>query len=132
MPPILDTNVLINIVKGDKKTKETLYKHKRESASITVVNRYEFLRGVYSSIPQGAKRDKLFDFLDQFKVYDFTTRTASYCAEVYYNLRNNGSLINELDIIILGICLENSESILTSDRDFIKAAEITGTKLEII
>ncbi|MCL5783239.1 MAG: type II toxin-antitoxin system VapC family toxin [Candidatus Thermoplasmatota archaeon] len=132
MPPILDTNVLINIVKGDKKTKDLLYKHKGESASITVVNRYEFLRGVYSSIPQGAKRDELFDFLDQFKVYDFTTRTASYCAEAYYNLRNNGSLINELDIIILGICLENSESILTSDRDFIKAAEITGTKLEII
>ena len=73
----------------------------------------------------------LLEFLDQFKVYGFTTKTAGLCAEIYSRLKENGLLINELDIIILGICAENHESIITCDKDFLEAGEISGVKVHL-
>ncbi len=132
MAPILDTSVLINIVKGDEKTRTFLETHQKEAARLTVINRYEFLRGIYSTFPPGSKRDSLIGFLNQFKIYEFTAKTAQYCAEVYQKLKTNGSLINEMDILILGICEENGESIITSDQDFVNAAKITGTRINFV
>ncbi|MHB1439425.1 MAG: type II toxin-antitoxin system VapC family toxin [Cuniculiplasma sp.] len=131
MAPVIDTNVLIDLLKGNPSVKKILGEHSSESASITVINRYEFLRGVYTSVSRIDRKEILLEFLDQFKVYSFTSKTAGVCAEIYSKLRENGSLINELDIIILGICAENHESIITSDKDFAKAGEITGVKVHL-
>ena len=73
----------------------------------------------------------LLKFLVQFKVYGFTSKTAELCAEIYSKLRENGSLINELDIIILGICVENHESIVTSEKDFLEAGKISGVGVHL-
>ena len=70
----------------------------------------------------------LLEFLDQFKVYGFTSKTAELCAEIYSKLRENGSLINELDIIILGICAEKNQSIILSGKDFPDAGKISGVR----
>ncbi|MCL6090638.1 MAG: type II toxin-antitoxin system VapC family toxin [Candidatus Thermoplasmatota archaeon] len=129
MAPVIDTNVLIDLVKGNPSVKNVLEEHSSESASITVINRYEFLRGIYASISRIDRREMLLEFLDQFKVYDFTSKTARVCAEIYSKLRENGLLINELDIIILSICAENHESIITNDKDFLDAGEISGVKV---
>ncbi len=132
MSPIIDTNVLINAVKGNSSAKRVLDKHSGEKASITVINRYEFLRGVLGSRLNPAKREKLLELLDRFKVYEFTSRTAYHCAEVYCKLKGRGSLVNELDILILGICIENNEVLITSDRDFLTAAETVHVEIEFV
>ena len=131
MAPVIDTNVLIDVVKGNSSVKRILREHSSESACITVINRYEFLRGIYTSVSRIDRKEMLLEFLDQFKVYGFTSKTAELCAEIYSKLRENGSLINELDIIILGICAENHESIITCDKDFLEAGEISGVKVHL-
>ncbi|MHB8395774.1 MAG: type II toxin-antitoxin system VapC family toxin [Thermoplasmataceae archaeon] len=131
MAPVIDTNILIDLVKGNPSVKKILREHSNESASITVINRYEFLRGIYTSVSRTDRREVLLEFLDQFKVYGLTSKTAGLCAEIYSKLRENGSLLNELNIIILGICAENRESIITSDKDFLKAGEISGVKVHL-
>ncbi len=131
MAPVIDTNVLIDVVKGNSSVKRILREHSSESACITVINRYEFLRGIYTSVSRIDRKEMLLEFLDQFKVYGFTTKTAGLCAEIYSRLKENGLLINELDIIILGICAENHESIITCDKDFLEAGEISGVKVHL-
>ncbi len=96
-----------------------------------MINRYEFLRGIYTSVSRIDKKEMLLEFLDQFRVYGFTSKTAELCAEIYSKLRENGSLINELDIIMLGICAENHESIITSDKDFLEAGKISGVRVHL-
>ena len=131
MAPVIDTNVLIDVVKGNSSVKRILREHSSESACITVINRYEFLRGIYTSVSRTDRREVLLEFLDQFKVYGLTSKTAGLCAEIYSRLKENGLLINELDIIILGICAENHESIITCDKDFLEAGEISGVKVHL-
>jgi predicted nucleic acid-binding protein len=81
-----------------------------------VINRYEFLRGIYTSVSRIDRKEMLLEFLVQFKVYGFTSKTTELCAEIYSKLRENGSLINELDIIILGICAEKTSQLYSATR----------------
>ena len=90
MAPVIDTNVLIDVVKGNSSVKRILREHSSESACITVINRYEFLRGIYTSVSRIDRKEMLLEFLDQFKVYGFTTKTAGVCAEIYSRLKENG------------------------------------------
>lgn len=132
MSPVLDTNVLIDALKGEKDARNVFENHAEEVISITVINKYEFVRGLHSALGTGTKGDKYLRFIDRLKVYDFTSESVAFCSEVYSKLKAKGKPINEMDMIILGICLENKESIITNDVDFLDAGGIVGVRTEIL
>lgn len=132
MTPIVDTNVMIDALNGVESAVEIFRKHKGEEVSTTVVNKYEFMRGLLSSKLSDIRKGEYTDFIDRFKLYDLTSKSVGFCSDVYFKLQSNGKLINELDIIILGICLENNELLLTSDRDFDAAGRLVGVRVEFL
>ncbi len=129
---ILDTNILIDLAHHQKDVVGALNDVLNENPAITVINKYEFLRGVLISNGIKEKKEKQISFLNQFEVYDFTSNTVQHCTEVYSRLRENGRLINELDILILGICVENRVSLITNDHDFDEMGQITGIDIKVL
>lgn len=132
MAPIVDTNVMIDALNGVERAVEIFRRHKGEEVSTTVVNKYEFVRGLLSSKLSDIKKEEYTDFIDRFKLYELTSRSVGFCSDVYLKLKSNGRLINELDIIILGICVENNELLITSDRDFDRAGQLVGINVEFL
>lgn len=99
---------------------------------MTVINRYEFLRGITISKISEPEKNSLLKIIEKLKIYDLTERTVSYCVDIYSKLRKRGKLISELDVLIGGICLENKETLVTNDKDFINMAEETDLKIEFV
>lgn len=132
MSPVFDTSVLIGVTRGKTSAGIALTKHSKEKTYITVINKYEFLRGIASSNISDHKRSQLLDFLSQFTVIEFTDKTTNFCAKVYSKLKAEGLLINELDIIIIGICMESDETIITYDKDFEEAGRLVGVKVDLL
>ncbi len=103
-----------------------------EAPAITVINRYEFLRGMLTPLISEEARERGVSFLSNFKVYELTSDTAIYCADIYSKLRAKGRLINEMGVLIAGICAENGVGIITNDSDFIEIGQITSVNVRII
>jgi len=132
MPPVLDTNLLIDTLSGHPSNGMSLKRYASEPAAITVINKYEFVRGILTSNLAESRKKGLLDFIDSLTVYELTSNTAMYCAEVYSKLKGHGSPLGELDTLILGICIENHQDLITSDLGFQPAAGLLDIHIEII
>jgi predicted nucleic acid-binding protein len=129
---VLDTNILIDLEHGHKVVIEELNDILNERPAITVVNKYEYLRGISASSLPVEKKEKQIYFLNQLVVYEFTSETTTYCADLYTKLRKIGKQINELDILILGICVENRVKLVTNDQDFKGLDKIAGIEVKVL
>lgn len=61
------------------------------------------------------------EFVSHNTVLPLTTGSTIISADIYANLRNNGTPIDDIDILIAGIALANNLIIITNNRrDFEK------------
>jgi predicted nucleic acid-binding protein len=67
--------------------------------------------------------------LDTMHVLEHTSKAAECGAEIYHELRKKGTLINEFDILIAGICKANHAHLITFDKDFAKIKDLQVTVL---
>ncbi len=58
-------------------------------------------------------------FLDQFVIYNFEAYAVAEIVKAYQMLKTKGKMVNELDIIIVGIAAANNEMLISRDRDFL-------------
>jgi predicted nucleic acid-binding protein len=111
---IFDTNLLIDALRGEKKAIDSIESYRdKESAAITVLNKYELLRG--RKFLEQHTIDKL---IDNLNLYGLENGGIEASVEIYRALKTKGRLIDELDIIIAGITVANNEKLVTSDKDF--------------
>lgn len=112
---ILDTNLLIDALAGRKAAVDVIEAYKgTEGASITVFSKYELLRGSKFS-----EQGMIEDFVDKFNVYGLGDKEIEAAVSIYRKLKSGGRIIDELDIMIAGIAVANSEKLVTNDKDFI-------------
>lgn len=115
----LDTSVLIDYLKGDQGIVALVASYvKEEKLSTTAVSEYELLRH-----PDKLKRDVAQELLSTMKIYDFDRDAADESSRIYRRLNEEGSKINENDILIAGIALANKELLLTRDNGFNRIGE---------
>ncbi|MFH2106015.1 MAG: type II toxin-antitoxin system VapC family toxin [Candidatus Micrarchaeota archaeon] len=131
MKVLLDTAVLIDILKGEQKAIAIIEQLKKENAFYTTtINVYEVLRGIYL-LPHN--REKHFSALEaivsNLYVLDIDFEVSKRAAELYANLRKKGILIDEPDYLIAAACLSNGISkIITRNKKHFDQIE----KLEVI
>jgi tRNA(fMet)-specific endonuclease VapC len=114
---VLDTNIVIDALHGNNAVIDEINTYVGDGKlSITVINKYELLRGL--STLQDEERARLHEFLSSLVIHALGEKEISYSTEIYWKLKELGKLINELDIIIAGISLSNGERLLTNDQDF--------------
>jgi predicted nucleic acid-binding protein len=104
---ILDTNVIIRLMKGDHDVLRLLESWE-ESVSTTVVNVYEVLKG----------REDLVSLLEKFVIYHLTEMEVKIASDLYKRLKSSGRAKGDVDILIASIAISHNETLVTFDRDF--------------
>ncbi len=124
----LDSDVLINFLRKDKKTISLFEKLKSENRNLTTtsINSFELLKG----IPQSSNMDKakVLDFLNNFEIYNFELECSKKAAEIFEDLKSKGDLIDLADIMIASVAITNKETLITANLSHFR--RIKGLKIE--
>ncbi|MHB1830185.1 MAG: PIN domain-containing protein [Candidatus Micrarchaeaceae archaeon] len=111
---VFDTNVIVNYFYEDPKAVKLIEKYlDREKIYITIINRYELIKG-----SKFVETKILNEFLNAFDVYYLDQKSVDISAQIYRQLKEKGKLINDSDILIAGMCISNNEELITMDSEF--------------
>ncbi|MDE1825941.1 MAG: type II toxin-antitoxin system VapC family toxin [Candidatus Micrarchaeota archaeon] len=110
---LFDTNILVSAMNGNKAAIKAIGSFKDEVASISILNKYELLKGrkfVDASIING--------YIANMKVYQLSDIAVEIASKIYVRLSNSGKMIDEFDILIAAVAITNDEKLVTFDRHF--------------
>ena len=117
---IIDTDILSYFFKGNKKVVSNFEKYFDEypCINITIVTYYEILSGLHFN----KATKKLADF-EKFakgcKIFNVSKESAELSAKIYANLRQEGTPVDDIDLMIAGIAIKNNFTLVTNnDKDF--------------
>ncbi len=107
---LLDTNVLIYLMKKDGLTIKKLRALKASIYSISAVSYFEFLMGVSEEEHEEAEC-----YLERFRVIPLNTEIAK---EAVHFARSVKKKLKFKDLIIAATAKQDKQTLLTADRDF--------------
>ncbi len=119
---ILDTSVVIELVKGTGKGKEIQQRLWQETVAITTITIHEILLGARKKEKEII--EKLFAAV---YILSYDQQAAHYSAGIEQLLYEHGKPIGRMDIFIAAICLANDVSLLTLDKGFTKVDHLRVT-----
>ncbi|MBS7648397.1 type II toxin-antitoxin system VapC family toxin [Candidatus Bathyarchaeota archaeon] len=127
---ILDTSVIIGILRGDSELKKLIEKLKGEEVATTVLTYFEIFSRIYHRNLKNEER-MVRRMLRLMPILDFDEVAADKASEIMGKLLKIGKPINVIDAMISGIALANGiEEIITKDGDF-KVIEEVCDELKI-
>jgi tRNA(fMet)-specific endonuclease VapC len=112
---ILDTSIMIDLSRKQKYAIDLVASYQeKEQIATTIITQYEMLRGTPEPfLPY------ITNLLNRFIILDFGNDALVEAVKIYRTLKEKGTLINELDIIIAGIAAASDETLITKDTDFL-------------
>jgi len=113
---IIDTNALSDIFKENDTIKAHLENANHLYVPVIVLGEYRF--GIKASTKSEELTTLLSDFMNTVQELIIGAKTASYYADIRWELKNNGTPIPENDIWIAALCREFNEPILSRDSHF--------------
>lgn len=125
----LDTGVLIELERGNRKTLESLgefkEKHPAPSLPFPVFSEY-----YYGYLKKGKKKaSTALQRLELFDILHSTNESAALFSEIKRDLERSGSIIPDMDILIASLVLSHGAILLTYDRQF---AAVESLKARIL
>lgn len=122
---LIDTSVIIDFLAGDKKIVSLIEEIADKGAvKTTSITEYELLKHKAKLRRQVAE-----DFLSELIVHPFDSAAAKEAAKIFKELKDAGKMVNENDLLIVGIALANDEVLLTRDQ---KLANINKDSVKIV
>ena len=121
---LLDTNIVIELFKGNKKVLSALDNHDFIYLPITVLG--ELYLGAYRSLNIQKKLEEIRNFLKSCTILDSDNNTADNYGAIKSRLLNIGKPIPENDIWIAAISIQFDLPLYTFDNNF---KEIEGIRL---
>jgi tRNA(fMet)-specific endonuclease VapC len=118
--PVLDTDILVSLLKGSPEATEKIrtLEESGEPLSTTIVTAYELLKGAQVSSKSEENLSKVRDSISSLQVLELSLVACEEASKIYKQLKENGKLIAEFDVIIGAITLSRDESLVTRDRHF--------------
>jgi tRNA(fMet)-specific endonuclease VapC len=125
---VLDTNLLVSLLKGDEAAKKKISSLERDGAEIctTVITTYELLKGARLSSRREENLTKVREALSILNILNLSWGACEEASSIYRELKEKGALIGEFDILIAAIVRHEEETLVTRDEDF---GSIRGIKL---
>lgn len=124
----LDTDILIEYFRGNKKIKERINNlSDDDSIGLTWLSFYEFFKGIFLSGKLEEERflRKLFDTC---LILEASYESAKIGGGIYASLKRKGQLINDADILIASIVKAHNATLITNNvSHFLR---IEGLKVE--
>ncbi|PSB00818.1 type II toxin-antitoxin system VapC family toxin [Merismopedia glauca] len=113
-PALIDTDILSRFFRGHLEVVANFQAYLREYSTInlSIVTYYEILSGLKHRDAQ--KQLSLFlRFADQNTVLPLTQESVTISAELYANLRRNGTPVDDIDLLIAGVAIAHNLVLVT-------------------
>ena len=117
---ILDSDILIAILKGRSEAIQKITKLEEEgdSLSTTIITAYELLKGAYLSRSSEETLAKVTDAISELQILDLTYNACEEASRIYRDLKKKGLMVGEFDILIAAIARTNDQVLVTRDEHF--------------
>ena len=112
----IDSDILSYYFSGNVKIRDKITEtlKNKEQIALTIINVYEVLKGFQWQ--KNDKKETLFkNFLETVPVFTIDADVAKLAANIYANLRRNGKIIGDADILIAAIIIKNSGKLATNN-----------------
>jgi predicted nucleic acid-binding protein len=120
---ILDSDILIYFLKGDKDVIEKVLSLPKDDLYITIVNYTELLYGIYNSNKVTQNKEKILPFLEKFKLLQFDKSSSKIFAKLKAKLKKQGNIIADMDLMIASIAISNKAILFTNNLKHFKRIE---------
>ncbi len=125
---ILDTNILIEIERGNNKIKNTLSEIRKEHPESIAITSPVYAEFLYGFIRKG-KEQIAKQYIENLEVFDFDSRSAETLAKLKYEIEQKGSTIPIFDLLTASIVITRRATFLTMDSHF---KSVPGIELILI
>ena len=109
----LDTNVIAAILRSERRAIDALETRVKQGHDVTLnaVSYFETRRGLK---PEAIRKKQLFEaLLQEAAVLELDRLPLDIAADIYQDLRRQGTLLEDADILIAGIALANDAVLVT-------------------
>jgi len=120
---ILDSDILIYFLKGEKDVIEKIISLPNDELYITIINYTELLYGIYNSNKITQNKEKILPFLDNFKILQFDKNSSQIFAKLKAKLKKQGNIIADMDLMIASIAIANKATLYTNNLKHFKRIE---------
>ena len=126
---LIDTDILSYYFKGDKQVCKHFesYLKEWEIIEISIVTFYEIESGLRAKNAQ-KQLEQFEQFTTDNLVIPVTEKSASISAKLYAQLKQKGTMIDDIDLLIAGIAIENDMVLVTNNQKHF--CRIEGLKVE--
>jgi len=113
----LDTNFIIDLIRGDQSALAELRRIESEGSSITTtpISACELFEGAYKSKQASKEVIKVREILDRIDLLDFSLASCELYGKLLHDLKSVGRDIGDLDTLIASIALSHNEPVLTQN-----------------
>lgn len=120
----LDTDIVIEALRGNDKVIKKMNDLPIEtSICVTGITVYELYKGVFS-VGEQRREQEVEEFIEHAEVLQLDTDIEKKAGEIYADLRKNGTLINDADILIAATVLSNDSVLVTNNTDHFKRVKM--------
>ena len=128
-PALLDTDIVSYYLRGHPQVRQHVAKYLDEypSLNVSIFTYYEILSGLRYRDSQ--KQLATFQqFVALNRMLPLTSQSVDIAADIYATLREQGNLIEDVDLLIAGIALEHEYELVTNNvAHFARIPELTVT-----
>lgn len=113
---ILDSDILIYFLKGEKTVVAEVLKIASDELFTTRVNYTELLYGAYNSSKIEDNLTKFKNFLEKFTILEFDEKSSEIFAQTKAKLKKEGNIIADMDLMIASIAIANEQDLATNNH----------------
>ncbi len=125
---LLDTDVIIYCLKGNKKVQKNLQNHINDSIKICVISLMELYYGAHKSEKTSSNLAKIKNLEQSLDIIPIGMESVEVFGMLKAQLENDGSRLDDFDLIIASCALIGNLTLITNNTKHFN--RITGLKLE--
>ena len=126
---LIDTDILSYYFKGDDVVIHNFEKYLEfyDIIEISIITYYEIVSGLLAK--KALRQLNIFVlFISQNLVLPLTEKSARISSELYSILRNEGNILDDIDLLISGVAIENNMVLITNNEAHF--GRVPGLKIE--
>ena len=127
---LVDTDVLIDNLRGLTDVDDWLQQHLREQLAISIITLGELYKGAYRQADPSTHLARLTPFLARFGVINLTDSVMHRYGHEYAALRRQGNVVPDLDLLIAATALTYDFTLATRNARHFE--RIPGLKVEVV
>ncbi len=125
MKYFLDTSQVVYYLRQENRVVDDLQSRKDEGLALSIISVAELYEGIFRATDSEQAERALKDFLSEVTVLNIDEETARIFGQERARLRQIGTPVSDLDLLIAATAIHHDLTLLTTDRDFERVENLT-------